>query len=185
LVLKQPGLPLDHANPTKLEGSDTLMITNMAQHRVGVDETPTIINDGPDLAKEQTLDSETSSNTKAEVAPPLESVTNGTDGPWNEHTLEKPGTYDKVKIAKDDCHGKLGFLSVMEKMDDPYCHFPVQVSMNFNTSLYSNAIDGISSQYHVGAQAARCGAVIFLVFYAFGCELWAPWSEELGRKPVL
>lgn len=29
------------------------------------------------------------------------------------------------------------------------------------------------------------GAMIFLVFYAFGCELWAPWSEELGRKPVL
>lgn len=27
--------------------------------------------------------------------------------------------------------------------------------------------------------------MIFLVFYAFGCELWAPWSEELGRKPVL
>lgn len=21
--------------------------------------------------------------------------------------------------------------------------------------------------------------------YAFGCELWAPWSEELGRKPIL
>lgn len=29
------------------------------------------------------------------------------------------------------------------------------------------------------------GAAIFLIFYAFGCELWAPWSEEFGRKPVL
>ena len=27
--------------------------------------------------------------------------------------------------------------------------------------------------------------MIFLVAYAFGCELWAPWSEELGRKPIL
>ena len=27
--------------------------------------------------------------------------------------------------------------------------------------------------------------MIFLVLYAFGCELWAPWSEELGRKPIL
>ena len=27
--------------------------------------------------------------------------------------------------------------------------------------------------------------MIFLVTYAFGCELWAPWSEELGRKPIL
>jgi MFS family permease len=63
--------------------------------------------------------------------------------------------------------------------------FMVQVSMNFNTSLYSNAIDGIVEEFHVSAQAARCGAMIFLVTYAFGCELWAPWSEELGRKPIL
>ncbi|KAI9867090.1 MAG: hypothetical protein M1830_005857 [Pleopsidium flavum] len=27
--------------------------------------------------------------------------------------------------------------------------------------------------------------MIFLVAYAFGSELWAPWSEELGRWPVL
>lgn len=27
--------------------------------------------------------------------------------------------------------------------------------------------------------------MVFLVAYAFGCELWAPWSEELGRKWVL
>ena len=89
--------------------------------------------------------------------------------------------------------------------------FLVQVSMNFNTSLYSNAIPGISEEFGVSKQAARCGAMIFLVLYAFGCELvrcphsasstpqdtlkldyadspdiqWAPWSEELGRKPVL
>lgn len=25
----------------------------------------------------------------------------------------------------------------------------------------------------------------FLIFYGFGCELWAPWSEELGRRPVM
>lgn len=24
-----------------------------------------------------------------------------------------------------------------------------------------------------------------MVLYAFGCELWAPWSEELGRWPIL
>lgn len=57
--------------------------------------------------------------------------------------------------------------------------------MNFNTSLYSNALGGISEEFNVSAQAARCGAMIFLVAYAFGCELWAPWSEELGRFWVL
>jgi len=61
----------------------------------------------------------------------------------------------------------------------------VQVSMNFNTSLYSNALTGIEKDFKVSAQAARLGAAIYLVTYAFGCELWAPWSEELGRKWVL
>lgn len=27
--------------------------------------------------------------------------------------------------------------------------------------------------------------MIFLICYAFGCELWAPWSEELGRRWTL
>jgi MFS family permease len=63
--------------------------------------------------------------------------------------------------------------------------FLVQVSMNFNTSLYSNAVPGISKEFGVSAQAARLGAALFLITYAFGCELWAPWSEELGRWPVL
>ena len=27
--------------------------------------------------------------------------------------------------------------------------------------------------------------MIFLIAYAFGSELWAPWSEALGRRPVL
>jgi MFS family permease len=63
--------------------------------------------------------------------------------------------------------------------------FIVQVSMIFNTSLYCNAIPGIAGEFHVSDQAARLGAAIFLITYAFGCELWAPWSEELGRWPIL
>lgn len=27
--------------------------------------------------------------------------------------------------------------------------------------------------------------MIFLILYAFGCEPWAPWSEEFGRWPIL
>jgi hypothetical protein len=27
--------------------------------------------------------------------------------------------------------------------------------------------------------------VTFLVPHAIGCELWAPWSEELGRWPIM
>jgi len=31
---------------------------------------------------------------------------------------------------------------------------------------------------------ARIPQMTFLVAYAFGCELWAPWSEEYGRWPI-
>jgi MFS family permease len=103
-----------------------------------------------------------------------------------EGNLEKAGTYDKIEITEEDCYDELGFsFPAWKKWMILSVIFLVQVSMNFNTSLYSNAIDGISAEFHVSAQAARCGAMIFLVLYAFGCELWAPWSEELGRKPIL
>jgi hypothetical protein len=57
--------------------------------------------------------------------------------------------------------------------------------MNLNASLYANAVEGISEEYHVSEQAARVGQMIFLCSYAVGCELWAPWSEEFGRWPIL
>jgi MFS family permease len=100
--------------------------------------------------------------------------------------IEKTGTNDKIEITEEDCYDELGFaFPTWKKWMILSVIFLVQVSMNFNTSLYSNGIDGISEEFGVSAQAARCGAMIFLVLYAFGCELWAPWSEELGRKPIL
>jgi MFS family permease len=100
--------------------------------------------------------------------------------------LEKLGTYDKYEISEEDCYEELGFcFPAAKKWYIVTIIFWVQVSMNFNTSLYSNAIGGISEEFGVSAQGARCGAMIFLVTYAFGCELWAPWSEEFGRWPIL
>ena len=99
---------------------------------------------------------------------------------------DQSGTYDKIEITEEDCYDELGYgYSSRKKWTIITVVFLVQVSMNFNTSLYSNALHGISEEFGVSLQAARCGAMIFLVFYAFGCELWAPWSEELGRKPIL
>ncbi|KAL2112166.1 hypothetical protein VUR80DRAFT_8422 [Thermomyces stellatus] len=93
---------------------------------------------------------------------------------------------NKIEITEDDCYNELGYgFSTAKKWYILTVVFWVQVSMNFNTSLYSNAIGGIQEEFGVSAQAARCGAMIFLVLYAFGCELWAPWSEELGRWPIL
>ncbi|KAK4500526.1 hypothetical protein PRZ48_008715 [Zasmidium cellare] len=100
--------------------------------------------------------------------------------------LDRLGTYDKYELTEDDAYEELGFsYPSWKKWYILSVIFIVQVSMNFNTSLYSNAIPGISEEFGVSAQAARCGAMIFLVMYAFGCELWAPWSEEFGRWPIL
>lgn len=98
----------------------------------------------------------------------------------------EPKTFDKIEITEEDCYDQLGFsFPEWKKWMILTVIFLVQLSMNFNTSLYSNGLDGISEEFNVSAQAARCGAMIFLVLYAFGCELWAPWSEELGRWPIL
>ncbi|KAL2833045.1 major facilitator superfamily domain-containing protein [Aspergillus cavernicola] len=101
------------------------------------------------------------------------------------HQVEnKPS--EKIELTEDDCYDQLGYaLPSWRKWMIISVIFLVQTSMNFNTSLYSNALTGISEEFNVSMQAARCGAMIFLVLYAFGCELWAPWSEELGRKPIL
>ncbi|OAL38120.1 hypothetical protein AYO20_02572 [Fonsecaea nubica] len=98
----------------------------------------------------------------------------------------EPETFDKIEITEEDCYSELGYaFPEWKKWTILTVIFLVQLSMNFNTSLYSNGLKGISEEYNVSEQAARCGAMIFLVLYAFGCELWAPWSEELGRWPIL
>ncbi|PYI07657.1 MFS general substrate transporter [Aspergillus sclerotiicarbonarius CBS 121057] len=100
------------------------------------------------------------------------------------HQLEHAS--EKIELTEDECYDQLGYaFPAWRKWMIISVIFLVQTSMNFNTSLYSNALGGISEEFGVSMQAARCGAMIFLVLYAFGCELWAPWSEELGRKPIL
>ena len=147
------------------------------------------IDNHPAVTQEKTGDSDNSLSTKAERAPGAETIENTTSAPdsqWKEEGLDKAGTHDKTEITEDDCYDELGFsFSPLKKWTILSIIFLVQVSMNFNTSLYSNGLEGISKKFNVSAQAARCGAMIFLVLYAFGCELWAPWSEEIGRKPVL
>ncbi|KAF2271010.1 MFS general substrate transporter [Lojkania enalia] len=58
-----------------------------------------------------------------------------------------------------------------------------QTSMNYNAAVYSNAVPHLNEEF--GISNARHGMIAFLVTYAFGCELWAPWSEEVGRWPVM
>ncbi|OAL05918.1 MFS general substrate transporter [Phaeosphaeriaceae sp. SRC1lsM3a] len=63
-----------------------------------------------------------------------------------------------------------------------------QTSMNYNAAVYSNAIGRLNVEYNLGDNHftnARAGMAGFLILYGFGCELWAPWSEEYGRFWVM
>ncbi|PQE22947.1 MFS multidrug transporter protein [Rutstroemia sp. NJR-2017a BBW] len=149
----------------------------------------------------ESIDSEASSATKAgelsdheanhenveNTAPnPLPHSNAHAHWPSGDAPVTKVKSPDMIEITEEDCWDQLGYsFPTWKKWTILSVIFLVQVSMNFNTSLYSNAIGGISEEFGVSEQGARAGAVIFLVLYAFGCELWAPWSEELGRKPIL
>lgn len=62
---------------------------------------------------------------------------------------------------------------------------PADLDLSVNASIYANGVDFLTEKFSISAQAARVGQMIFLICYAFGCELWAPWSEELGRRWTL
>lgn len=54
--------------------------------------------------------------------------------------------------------------------------------------MYSNAIAPLNKHYNLGSNHftnARAGLAWFLIPYGFGCELWAPWSEDFGRWIVM
>lgn len=42
----------------------------------------------------------------------------------------------------------------------------------------------MSDKFHISQQAARVLHLTLLCAYAFGCELWAPWSGELNCWPT-
>lgn len=103
-----------------------------------------------------------------------------------DHFPADPLCREKNLISLADCKGELAnYLPERQKWFTLFIVWLVQISMNLNTSLYSDAIPGISKQFYVCEDLARWGAASFLMAYAFGCELWAPWSEELGRYWVL
>ncbi|KAG7006670.1 hypothetical protein G7Y79_00013g034420 [Physcia stellaris] len=92
----------------------------------------------------------------------------------------------KLILPEEYCIGKLGFdFSTRRKWTILSIIFAVQVSMNFNASVYGNAIEGMQREFDLDGQLARVGQAVFLIAYGFGSELWAPWSEEIGRFPIM
>ncbi|EPS95783.1 hypothetical protein FOMPIDRAFT_1025625 [Fomitopsis schrenkii] len=92
----------------------------------------------------------------------------------------------RVLLTEAEAYPKLGFsFPTWKKWTILSVIFAIQCSMNLNSSLYANAVGQLSKEFHVSEQAVRVGQMDFLIAYAFGNELWAPWSEELGRWPIL
>ena len=148
-------------------------------HQFSMASVPDKVGGGRDAVQT----SETSSTTQADQIHAVMSEKSENDAKFE---LENTTPSGRVELTEDMCYDQLGYsFTETRKWMIISVIFLVQVSMNFNTSLYSNGLSGISEEFGVSMQAARCGAMIFLVLYAFGCELWAPWSEELGRKPIL
>ena len=102
---------------------------------------------------------------------------------WKEKDPRPDG---KIELTEHEVWDELGFgFPTWKKWSILSVIFVVQTSMNFNASIYSNAVTGLIPQFVISGQAARVGQAVFLICYAFGCELWAPWSEELGRWPIM
>ncbi|KAH6719731.1 major facilitator superfamily transporter [Leptodontidium sp. MPI-SDFR-AT-0119] len=183
--MEEPGGKSAHTSPVNNNGVDE----TMNEKQINESETSSTTraeHDAPSTEKPEDIAPRKSNHPRFGDNQVFMPPTNGSGDADGLPNAKQVGTYDKVELTEDMCYDELGYsFPEWKKWMILSIIFMVQVSMNFNTSLYSNAIPGITKDFNVGAQAARCGAMIFLVLYAFGCELWAPWSEELGRWPIL
>lgn len=118
----------------------------------------------------------------------------GTPRPLQEQKDEMGGGADgyanghgqKRELKERDCYDKTGFtFPWWKKWGILSVIWAVQVSMNWNASFYASSISLYAKHFHISEQAARVGQMSFLVAYAFGCEFWAPFSEEFGRWPIM
>lgn len=113
------------------------------------------------------------------------------DGEKNENVTLPDGRPDvrpdgKRELTEDECYDVLAYSwPSWKKWMYLSAVAGVQISMNFNTSVFPNAVVPLSEAFKISQQEARTGQMIYLVLYSFGCELWAPWSEEFGRWPIL
>jgi MFS family permease len=97
---------------------------------------------------------------------------------------ETPGN-NKIELTQSAGYDGLGYcFPTWRKWQILSVMFCIQISINLNASLYANGVAAISKEHNVSEQVARIPQLTFLCAYAFGCELWAPWSEELGRWPT-
>jgi hypothetical protein len=116
-------------------------------------------------------------HSEAEKAPELHEITTVIRVPnvpkeQREFSSNESSNQGKTILTAADCPEALGYaFSTCKKWKILAVIFLVQCSMNFNASLYSNGLTGMSEEFVITVQDARSGAAIFLITYAFGCEL--------------
>jgi len=108
------------------------------------------------------------------------------NGPVGEEK-EKVRADGKVELKEDDCYEILAYSwPTWKKWMYLSSVALIQIAMNYNTSVFPNVVPQLVEAFpYLSEQGARTGQMIYLIFYSFGCELWAPWSEEFGRWPIL
>ncbi|MCJ1392926.1 hypothetical protein MMC18_005798 [Xylographa bjoerkii] len=95
-------------------------------------------------------------------------------GSKDESEKPRPRSDGKIELKEDDCYDKLGFtFPSWKKWTILSVIFAVQSSMNFNASIYGNAVQPMSMEFGISEQAARVGQAVFLIAYAFGCDMGA------------
>lgn len=99
--------------------------------------------------------------------------------------LTRPHPSGKRELVEEALYPKLGYgLSTWKKWVILTIVAVVQTSMNFNASVFSNAVGPMSEEWRLGAKESRLAQMCFLVAYAFGCELWAPYVLPRFPLPV-
>ncbi|OAL75673.1 MFS multidrug transporter [Trichophyton violaceum] len=130
-----------------------------------------------------------------EKVPPVETVSSSSTAATSTLVADSSSQYGesslalkatRIEIQESENYHQLPFsYPCWKKWTILVIIFFVQVSMNFNTSIYANAIVPMANHFSISEATARLGQMSFLIAYALGSELWAPWSEELGRWPVM
>jgi hypothetical protein len=119
------------------------------------------------------------------VVDPYNDKLNGQPAIASEKSRPRQRPDGRIELVEADAYEKLGYsFPKWRKWMILTVMFCIQISMNLNASLYANGVTGIAKKYGISEQAARVPQLTFLCAYAFGCELWAPWSEEYGRWPI-
>lgn len=90
-----------------------------------------------------------------------------------EYVVEFDGV-DDPRHAQNWPAKKKGYISVILAFD--------ALAATMGSSIFSSATKGVMQDYHIGQEVATLGTSLFVLGYAFGPIIWAPFSELYGRR---